>query len=315
MGSGQRHGETVSHGALRVVIIGRVASHSAHISLDRLEGGAALEVVLIDGLAVGEGPVREPHRHDYHELLWLSDGCGEHTLDGEPLEVRPGSVTLIGRGQVHVFQRAHGLRGAVVRFTDEVLLGSAAPAGRAVPGWLLGGRGGRTVDVPAGERSHLDGVIRALAAEAERPADARTPELQRQLLSAVLLWFERWYDAARTERRDADDAEVQLHRRFATMLERDFARHHDAAHYADALAVPAAALSKALTQVTGRSTKEHVTDRVMLEAARLLRFTDLTVGQVAHEVGFADPLYFSRAFKRRFGASPAAYRERLRGAP
>jgi AraC family transcriptional activator of pobA len=184
-----------------------------------------------------------------------------------------------------------------------------------VPGWLLAGRGGRTVDVPAGERPHLDAVIGALAAEADRPADARTPDLQRQLLSAVLLWFERWYDAARTERRDADDAEVQLHRRFATMLEREFARHHDAAHYADALAVPAAALSKALTQVTGRPTKEHVTDRVMLEAARLLRFTDLTVGQVAHEVGFSDPLYFSRAFKRRFGASPATYRARLRGAP
>ena len=37
----------------------------------------------------------------------------------------------------------------------------------------------------------------------------------------------------------------------------------------------------------------------MLEAARLLRFTDLTVGEVARRVGYEDPLYFSRAFKRR----------------
>ena len=37
----------------------------------------------------------------------------------------------------------------------------------------------------------------------------------------------------------------------------------------------------------------------MLEAARLLRFTDLSVGEVAHRVGYDDPLYFSRAFKRR----------------
>ena len=97
------------------------------------------------------------------------------------------------------------------------------------------------------------------------------------------------------------------------MLERDFARHHDAAHYADALAVPPAQLSKALAQSTGRTTKQLITDRVMLEAARLLRFTDLTVGEIAFRAGFDDQLYFSRAFKRHYGEAPMRYRERIRG--
>ena len=100
-----------------------------------------------------------------------------------------------------------------------------------------------------------------------------------------------------------------MHRRFTEVLERDYARHHDAGHYADALAVPAAALSKALSEATGKTTKELILDRVMVEAARLLRFTDLTVGQVAAQVGFTDPLYFSRAFKRQRGESPQAFRE------
>jgi AraC family transcriptional regulator, transcriptional activator of pobA len=56
-----------------------------------------------------------------------------------------------------------------------------------------------------------------------------------------------------------------------------------------------------------------VLDRVMSEAARLLRFTDLTVQQVALRVGYDDPLYFSRAFKRHFGDSPVAYRAQSRG--
>ena len=46
-------------------------------------------------------------------------------------------------------------------------------------------------------------------------------------------------------------------------------------------------------------------DRVILEAARLLRYTDRGVGEVAHATGYDDPLYFSRAFKRRFGARHA----------
>ena len=51
----------------------------------------------------------------------------------------------------------------------------------------------------------------------------------------------------------------------------------------------------------------------MLEAARLLRFTNLTVGEVAFRAGYHDQLYFSRAFKRHYGEPPMAYRERLRG--
>ena len=52
----------------------------------------------------------------------------------------------------------------------------------------------------------------------------------------------------------------------------------------------------------------------MLEAARLLRFTDLSVGEVAFRAGYADQLYFSRAFKRHHDEAPMGYREHVRGA-
>jgi AraC family transcriptional activator of pobA len=46
---------------------------------------------------------------------------------------------------------------------------------------------------------------------------------------------------------------------------------------------------------------------------RLLRYTDLAGGEVAFRVGFADQLYFSRAFKRSVGRAPQAYRDAARG--
>jgi AraC family transcriptional regulator, transcriptional activator of pobA len=288
-------------------------ARSRTLALDRLPDPAdAAKVLWLRGLDVGgaAGEVRAPHRHDYHELVWIRSGRGEHSLDGQAVPVRPGTVTLIGRGQVHVFVCARGVEGAVVRFGDQLLFGTAQ---RAAPGWLLAGRGGRTVPVPAGEADRLESVIAAFDAELRRPADSESSELQRFLIAVVLLWVERWHDAARAESREADDAEVELHRRFTQLLERDFPYHHDAAHYADVLRIPLAALSRALTQVTGRGTKELVTDRVMLEATRLMRFTDLTAKEVAFRIGFADAFYFSRAFKRQFGEAPSAYRLRMRG--
>ena len=275
------------------------------LAVDTLRGGASVQVVPLAGMRLDR--VRDPHRHDYHELIWIRAGRGRHLIDGEPLPVENGTITVIGRGQVHQFQEAEDLHGAVVRFGDEVLFGEGTP------GWLVTARGGRRVNVPRGEHDRLDALIASLASETNRPPDGRSAELERHLLTVVLLWTERWYDAMRTERRDPDDADVQLQRRFAALLEQDYARHHDAAHYADELRVPASALSKALSHTTGRSTKELITDRVMLEAARLLRFTDLTVGEVAFRVGFDDQLYFSRAFKRHHGEPPVAYRARSRG--
>jgi AraC family transcriptional activator of pobA len=61
-------------------------------------------------------------------------------------------------------------------------------------------------------------------------------------------------------------------------------------------------------EASGRTTKELISDRVMLEASRLLLFSDLTIGEIAYRTGFRDQLYFSRAFKRNRGAAPSDYR-------
>lgn len=273
-----------------------------------------VEIVLFDALEVGcDGDaIREPHRHDYHELIWTREGVGRHLLDNRTVPVVPGTITVIGKGQIHVFERAHGVVGAAVRFGDELL--HEGPIARADPAWLFAGCGGWNVTVPESYHAALEATIATLKAESAGPLDPRSADLQRHLLSVLLLWIERWYDGQRTESRDGEQAaELEIFRRFSRVLERDFAAHHDAAHYAEALAMPPATLSHALTLIAGKPTKELVTDRVMLEAARLLRFTDRTVGEIAFQTGFGDPLYFSRAFKRHHGQPPTVFRDQTRG--
>jgi AraC family transcriptional regulator, transcriptional activator of pobA len=281
------------------------------LTVDRLaDPGEPAQVVWLEGMDVRPADRREPHRHDYHELIWIRSGSGRHMIDGAPLPIEEDSVTIIGRGQVHVFEEGEDLHGAILRLRDELLPGDSK---RLPAGWMLSGRCGRSVPVPRDRADQLEALLRALDDELKRPTGPESSQLRGHLISVVLLWLERWYDASQEERPDSDEAQVKLLRRFVRVLERDYAAHHDAGHFADELRVPPATLSRALTQVTGRGTKELVLDRVMSEAARLLRFTDQNVQQVALRVGYDDPLYFSRAFKRHFGDSPMAYRAHARG--
>ena len=261
-----------------------------------------LQVVLLDDAAFGsdasQGARASRIATTTTSCSGPGAGDGSHSIDGERFAVAPGHRDPDrARAGPRVRARAAALRrGRALR---------AARCNSKDRGWLVGGRGVATVAVPPSEVPTLESHDRDAGRRDRAAARRAAASISSATCSrSLLLWVERWYDATRTDAATPTRPTSSSIAASTQVLERDFARHHDAAHYADALAVPAAQLSRALAHVTGRTTKQLVTDRVMLEAARLLRFTDLTVGEIAFRAGFEDQLYFSRAFKRHYGASP-----------
>jgi AraC family transcriptional regulator, transcriptional activator of pobA len=258
-----------------------------------------LEVVEVHLDSLGDGDVRQPHRHAYHELIWVREGRGRHLIDGEPVEFGPRTLTMIARGQVHQFQRAEDVTAVVARFEDDWLSSSRR--------WLFSGQSCTALSVPEEDAARFDALLDLLRVENERPAGPESAELRRHLLAAVLLWAQRWREGE-LEEGGASRTDLQLYQQFDELLERDFAANHDAAHYADELGVTTGTLSRLLTKLTGRSTKQVILDRVILEAVRLLRFSDLQVKEIADRLGFSDQFAFSKAFKRQRGEAPADFR-------
>ena len=277
-------------------------SDMAELTVDDLPAEAdALQAVSLSLESIEGDDVREPHRHAYHELIWVRDGSGRHLIDGEPVEFGPRTLTLIAKGQVHQFERADRVSGVVVRFDDEWLTGSRR--------WLFAGGACTALHVPEDDAPRFDALLELLRKEVEQPARPESAELRRHLLAAALLWAQRWREA-QLEGGGATSADVQLQQRFLETLERDFAENHEAGHYASELGVTTGTLSRTLTRLSGRTTKQLILDRVLLEAARLLRFSDLSVKEIAARLGFTDQFAFSKAFKRQRGEAPLDFRNR-----
>ncbi|MCW2927785.1 MAG: Transcriptional regulator, AraC family, partial [Thermoleophilia bacterium] len=146
--------------------------------------------------------------------------------------------------------------------------------------------------------------------ELRRPPDPVTDRIVAASLDSLLALAQRWRASEQLGAGGGSgtDADGTLLRQFGRLLEAEFEHHHDAGWYASQLHVSANHLAAVLSRMTGRSTKRLITDRIMVEAQRLLRYTDLTVQQVAQRLGFDDPLYLSRAFKAHTGESPTLWR-------
>lgn len=71
--------------------------------------------------------------------------------------------------------------------------------------------------------------------------------------------------------------------------------------------------SKLFKRETGLTPMEALQQIRLEQAERLLKYTDLSVGEVAETVGFSDSLYFSRVFRQQTGKAPTAYRKATDG--
>ncbi len=68
-------------------------------------------------------------------------------------------------------------------------------------------------------------------------------------------------------------------------------------------------LNRAVRQTTGKTTKDHITDRIASEAKALLQHTDWNVADIGYALGFEYPTYFNNFFKRVTGTTPNSLRK------
>ena len=245
------------------------------------------------------------HRHEgLHQLMWLQRGGAQVTLDGLPHALQAPAVLMVAPGCVHALRFLPDSAGLQVTVPSARLqgglAGAPALAAQLQPSRVLQG------DAVQG----ADARFAALAAEFDDARPGRAEALQAQLLLLVV-WLLRQGGAAAADDDGRAAVRDTLVRRYRALLDRHVRQHQPLAFYAQQLQVTPDHLSRCCRAVAGSSALDLLHDRLLHEARRLLAHTPAGVGEVACELGFADPAYFSRFFARRAGLAPLAWRAAL----
>lgn len=247
--------------------------------------------------------VNAPHGHSFYLLLYVSHGTGTHTVDLVTYELRPGSVFFLAPGQVHQWHLGPEAEGIVVffepgfyqlRYPERDLLARPFFSNAHPPALYL----------PA--QNELAPLFGHLLREYQTDAPNQA-EVLRAYLGLLLELATRHYPAAPAPT-EAGLTQSQI-RQFGALLNQHYRTHRSVRDYAGLLHLTANYLNALCRRVLGQTASDLIHARVVLEARRLLTHSALSVAQVADELGFDDPSYFGRYFRKYVGQRREAFRQ------
>ncbi len=241
-----------------------------------------------------------PHRHAYHEIIWIREGVAEHLLDGDRLRLPSGTLLIVPKGRIHRFHPSAECRGTVMRFTEEFLLAPSPELFSQIVGH-------RALHPSEGQAALMTSYFALLRQEYEREDPYQLQALRYLLAAFIARLKELFLSEARLTPPDFSDT-LELWSKLNQLVERHFTREHRASFYADALMVSPRKLGRIARLYTGKHLSEIIDERLVTEAKRLLLYSGLSVKEIAVRLGFEEHSYFSRVFKKLTGKTPLEYR-------
>lgn len=249
--------------------------------------------------------VLRPHYHDFFQVSLLS-GPAHVMHDFREFDVDGDTLLFLSPGQVHTVMPRPGMEGTVVSFTREFIDGASGflldlpffYSGDSSP-WLVVEN--ETVEpVRHGFREML---------EEYEVGDPGSGEILRSLLRILFVRAARWHGSESDSSRSRSEVLV---RKFHQEVESHFLEWQALGPYARLLGVTVNHLNDVVREVTGKAAGEHIRARRLLDAKRLLLYSELSISEVGYHLGFRDPSYFTRFFRRYETGTPGEFRSQIR---
>jgi len=249
------------------------------------------------------------HRHEaLFQIFLLDKGEGELLDSRERRSFSSPCAIYIAPGSTHGFRYSHDAEGIVLTVLED-RLPTIRAADPAIAEFLSKPR-----IVPIPPERHEERLIADLAIRIHeefmglRPGsnmllDAMTTELVLRLARLDV------HDAQRETPATSRERDRKRMHMLAALLAAHCREHHPVGFYAEKLGLSVPHLNRITRREAGASVQELTALHLIRAAKRELVFTPTPVAGIAYSLGFQDPAYFNRFFKRETGQTPGQYRE------
>ncbi|MBT30987.1 MAG: hypothetical protein CMO01_15115 [Thalassobius sp.] len=247
-----------------------------------------------------------PHRHDHYELILVKDGKGKHTIDYKPFDLKPDRVFFIHKGQVHLIE--HFERdGWIIMFGEELLNRFLQLHKHENEQGLLDSYTPYPyIDLDEKLKTIFSLIIEQL--QTELSAEKQDVDIMLHYVSLMLLHANK-VQMVQHPKEQISLANRQILFKLKTLIEENFKQEHLAAFYADQLNMDIKKINRICRESTGSTLFELLQERLITECKIQLQTSTGSVKEISYDLGFNDPAFFGRFFKKHTNYTPLEFKK------
>jgi AraC family transcriptional activator of pobA len=244
-----------------------------------------------------------PHKHDFYLTVLFTKGSGTHEVDFTKYKVKPGALFTLMPGQMHSWNLSGDTRGYVFfhskdfyeeRFTNEKL--KDYPFFASFNTTVLVQLRGVTLHKI---ESSMGDIVKEY-----REMDIHSGQKIHSLVNIIYIDVMRVYAPTRTSLNETYLNQVQ---KFEDLIELHYKTLKYPGEYAAKLHITEKHLNRITRTCINKTSSQLIAERITLEAKRLLLGSKLNITEISDELGFSDPSYFIRFFKKHEDITPLSF--------
>ena len=272
--------------------------------INQPETPTEFEITLFEEME--EPDVDDWHKHTFYEIIWTDAGRSTQHIDYQHYKIHPNTFFFISPGQLHYFEEWQDLKGGSIFFTEDFFLFNQQHKDRLFEFIFLDNfyiNPCLQLDKQAFVecREVIDLLLR------EKSRKDYSADISRSLLQILLYQIQRCIETNSSNQ--ISKKYLVIYKKFKRLIDQHFKSGYTSSQYAEMLHITQHHLNLISKHVTGKTATELVRQRTLLEAKRLLTFTDYTITEIAAELGYFDSSYFAKIFRAETGLSPGAFKK------
>lgn len=251
----------------------------------------------------------KPHIHSFHQIIWFRKGNGKHFIDFDEYSVTDNTIIFVSKNQVHYFDYNTDYQGVLLHFNENFI----AKNDNETDFFLKSNFFNNPYIQPACTLNKvtvniIEEYIKQIKREFNNTDEFGKEELLRSYLKVFLIQIQRVRQTCEhTYGTTFDIKKIQL-LKFINLIDENYNKGLSIAEYSDLLFVSPRTLSNMTKQQLNKTPSQMIKERIILEAQRLLLYSELNINQISFRLGFDDVSYFVKYFKKQTKLSPLEFR-------
>ncbi|MEQ8582663.1 MAG: AraC family transcriptional regulator [Marinoscillum sp.] len=258
-------------------------------------------------LQAHHGAITAPHKHNFFLIVLFTSGSGLHEIDFEKYRVTPGSVFFLAPGQTHYWELSDDIDGLIFFHSQEFFDLSFTDRSVYDFPFFYSLLNSATLQLNPPDTKRMAALFNELLTEYSGKNTFMTTQKLSSLLSLTYIELSRLYLAQGQMEVSKTGIYSEYLRKLEKLIEENFRTLKSPAAYAQQLHITVRHLNRLTQESLGKSTTQLITERVLLEAKRMLVHGSTSLTHIAYDLGYEDYAYFSRLFKKWTGHTPSSF--------